>query len=51
MTKSFYSQDILVFIDADSDYFESSNPIKFAVAGEYFADLAEVLNYSSDRAS
>lgn len=47
--QSCYSQEILNFIDADSDYFEPIAPVKFAIAGGYLADLAEVLDYSSDR--
>ena len=46
---SAYSSKILNFIDCDRPYFNPSTPQKFAVAGDYFCDLAEVLNYSSDR--
>ncbi|MEL6578904.1 MAG: hypothetical protein AAFQ14_04065 [Cyanobacteria bacterium J06621_12] len=46
---SFYSDRILKFIDADSGYFKPVTAKKFAKAGEYFADLAEVLDYSSQR--
>ena len=49
MIQSFYSSEILNFIDCDCPYFESPTPEKFAVAGRYFRDLAEVLDYSSDR--
>ncbi|MBE9048466.1 hypothetical protein IQ255_29490 [Pleurocapsales cyanobacterium LEGE 10410] len=49
MVESFYSPEILTFIDADSEFYQPITPDKFAVAGEYFADLAQVLNYSSDR--
>ncbi|MEM6614730.1 MAG: hypothetical protein AAF652_21310 [Cyanobacteria bacterium P01_C01_bin.72] len=46
---SVYSQEVLNFIDADSKYFTPLTTIKFAEAGKYFADLAEVLNYSTQR--
>lgn len=49
MVESFYSPEILTFIDANSEFYYSITPDKFAVAGEYFADLAQALNYTSDR--
>ena len=49
MIESFYSPEILTFIDADSNFYQPITPDKFAVAGECFADLAQVLNYTSDR--
>ena len=49
MNYSAYSPEILKFIDCDRPYFNPPTPKKFAVAGDYFCDLAEVLNYSSDR--
>ena len=49
MVKSFYSPKILTFIEADSEFYQPITPDKFAVAGEYFADLAQALNLASDR--
>ena len=49
MVKSFYSPEILTFIDANSKFYQPITPDKFVIAGEYFADLAQVLNHTSDR--
>ncbi|MEO1693188.1 MAG: hypothetical protein AAFR63_16925 [Cyanobacteria bacterium J06631_6] len=49
MKLSAYSDRILRYIDAESEYFTPLTAKKFAKAGEYFADLAEVLDYSSQR--
>lgn len=48
-SKSAYSKEILRFIDADSEYFTPLTATKFAKAGEYFVDLAEVFDYSTQR--
>jgi hypothetical protein len=49
LNTSFYSQEILQFIDADSAYYSTIKPSKFAIAGDYFTGLAESLNYAGDR--
>ncbi len=49
MTKSAYSREILNFIDAESSYFEPITPAKFVIAGDYYADLAIALDYSTER--
>ena len=46
---SVYSDRILKYIDADSQYFTPLTAKKFGKAGEYFLDLAVTLDYSSQR--
>ena len=47
--ESAYSHGILHFVDANSNYFDLLTADKFARAGQELADLAAVLNYSTNR--
>ena len=50
MVKRLYSQNILFYIDSESDFY--ADPVsaeKFAIAGQYFLNLAIDLDRNSDR--
>ncbi|MGB5632206.1 MAG: hypothetical protein WBM86_05415, partial [Waterburya sp.] len=47
--ESAYSHGILYFVDANSSYFDLSTAAKFVKAGQEFVDLAEALNYTTNR--
>ncbi|MEL6441800.1 MAG: hypothetical protein AAFQ80_21425 [Cyanobacteria bacterium J06621_8] len=46
---SFFSSEVRYYIDPGSSFFSIVTPGKFSIAGQKFLDLAESLNYESDR--